>query len=395
MIDLRHREWISWDCRGVMTEMRRRLPAVCAAVLLCAARVSGYQVAAIVPRSRPVRPALRCSLDVSETAEVEAPLRPRMAPGPTKLVPQGAEEHVESEALVEESHATHAAHGSEELVESHAMVEEDEPPPEPKVEVFMDKLKEMEDKDGGISAALGNVLNLIDKKGTLRRRLWTRADFMHIHAVTGAYFLAIGMPWLVYSHLTNAMDTSAYMATSSIFLTSLLLAGLLNALSAIPMSRFSSNKMFDIKDLKANGFTFGGTGLTTMCLWIAWWFSGSYPDWLHPFDKPIFALWTAVCVGTTVNWEYMLQQNFEANERAGRKFAKVSKEEMNKKAILYRLASWPNLTQLMFMWSIPAGARRATQPPPRRHARRVPAPSRSALRRAHPRSRTRRRHGVV
>ena len=40
------------------------------------------------------------------------------------------------------------------------------------------------------------------------------------------------------------------------------------------MSRFNSNKMFDLKDLKANGFTFGGTGLTCMCLYIAWWFSG-------------------------------------------------------------------------------------------------------------------------
>merc|ERR1712078_59841 len=48
----------------------------------------------------------------------------------------------------------------------------------------------------------------------------------------------------------------------------------------------------------------------------------------------------------------MLQQNFEANER---KFKKVSKDEMNKKAILYRLASWPNLTQLLFMYSIPFG----------------------------------------
>jgi hypothetical protein len=28
---------------------------------------------------------------------------------------------------------------------------------------------------------------------------------------------------------------------------------------------------------------------------------------------------------------------------------------MNKKAILYRIASWPNLTQLMFMYSIPFG----------------------------------------
>jgi hypothetical protein len=51
----------------------------------------------------------------------------------------------------------------------------------------------------------------------------------------------------------------------------------------------------------------------------------------------------------------MLQQNFEANERAGKKFAKVDPNEMRQKAILYRLASWPNLTQLAFMYSIPFG----------------------------------------
>jgi len=159
----------------------------------------------------------------------------------------------------------------------------------------------------------------------------------------------------VYSHVVNALDTSVPMQTSSWFLTSLLLAGLVNALSAVPMSRFSSNKILDYRDLKANGFTFGGTGLTCMCLYIAWWFSGDYPTALHSFDIPIFFFWALVCGGTTANWEIMLQQNFEANERKAGKFAKVSKKEMRQKAILYRLASWPNLTQLTFMYSIPFG----------------------------------------
>ena len=113
--------------------------------------------------------------------------------------------------------------------------------------------------------------------------------------------------------------------------------------------------ILDLKDLKANGFTFGGTGLTCMCLYIAWWFSGDYPAALRPFDIPIYLFWALVCVGTTANWEIMLQQNFEANERSTGKMSKVSKDEMNKKAILYRLASWPNLTQLTFMYSIPFG----------------------------------------
>jgi hypothetical protein len=161
-----------------------------------------------------------------------------------------------------------------------------------------------------------------------------------------------GLIRLFYSHIVNAMDISVPMETSSWFLTSLLLAGLVNALSAVPMSRFTSNKIMDVKDLKANGFTFGGTGLTCMCLYIAYWFSGDYPNFLRPFDIPIFLFWALVCAGTSVNWEVMLQQNFEANERTT---VKQSKDEMNKKAILYRIASWPNLTQLMFMYSIPFG----------------------------------------
>merc|ERR1712050_696159 len=155
-------------------------------------------------------------------------------------------------------------------------------------------LKNQEDNSGGLTALFGSFFSLLDQSGTVRRRLWTRADFMHIHAVTGAYFLFLGIPWLIYSHIVNALDTSVPMQTSSWFLTSLLIAGLVNALSAIPMSRFNSNKLFDLKDLKANGFTFGGTGLTCMCLYIAWWFSGDYPDVLRAWDVPIYAFWVLV-----------------------------------------------------------------------------------------------------
>jgi len=221
--------------------------------------------------------------------------------------------------------------------------------------IVMERLKNAEDNSGGITALLGSFLLFLDPTGTVRRRLWTRADFGHIHAVSGAYFLFLGIPWLIYSHIVNVLDTSVPMQTSSWFLTSLLIAGFVNALSAVPMSKFSTNKMLDMRDLKANGFTFGGTGLTTMCLYIAWWFSGDYPEVLRAFDIPIYIFWALVCVGTTANWEIMLQQNFEANERETGSFSKVSKDEMNKKAILYRLASWPNLTQLTFMYSIPFG----------------------------------------
>jgi len=290
---------------------------------------------------RAAAPVLR-DVDVADL-----PLRPPMVPGQmvdssTKLeAAEAADEAFDPDNETEEERKTRMK------AEMDAAVIGDS-----KSSIAMERLKNEEDVDGGLSSVLGSFLNVLDPTGTVRRRLWTRADFMHIHAVSGAYFLFLGIPWLVWSHISNALDTSVPMQTSSWFLSSLLLAGLVNALSAVPMSRFSSNKMFDLMDLKANGFTFGGTGLTCMCLYIAWWFSGDYPAFLHAFDIPIFFFWTLICVGTTANWEIMLQQNFEANER---KFTKVSQKEMDQKAFLYRLASWPNLTQLTFMYSIPFG----------------------------------------
>ena len=292
---------------------------------------------------RAVTPLLR-EVDVTDL-----PLRPPMGPA-TVVGTEPREEHQQHDKEEDEVELTAEERRKMVKAEMDAAVIGDADS-----KVVMERLKNAEDDDGGISALLGSFLNVLDPTGTVRRRLWTRADFMHIHAVSGAYFLFLGIPWLLYSHVVNIMDTTVPMETSSWFLSSLLIAGLVNALSAVPMSRFSSNKIMDLKDLKANGFTFGGTGLTCMCLYIAWWFSGDYPTFLHNFDIPIFFFWALVCVGTTANWETMLQQNFEANERSTGKMAKISKDEMNKKAILYRLASWPNLTQLTFMYSIPFG----------------------------------------
>jgi len=289
-----------------------------------------------------------------EVDVTDLPLRPPMSPGtivgPRDEADEEAAEAATAAEAAEEAEETDEQRKARVKAEMDAAVIGDA-----NSKIVMEQKKAEEDNDGGLSALFGSFLTFLDPSGIVRRRLWTRADFMHIHAVTGAYFLFLGIPWLLYSHVVNALDTSVAMQTNGPFLTSLLIAGLINALSAVPMSKFSSNKLMDLKDLKANGFTFGGTGLTCMCLYIAWWFSGDYPDALRAFDIPIYLFWMLVCVGTTANWEIMLQQNFEANERETGKFSKVSKDEMNKKAILYRLASWPNLTQLTFMYSIPFG----------------------------------------
>ena len=172
--------------------------------------------------------------------------------------------------------------------------------------LHMARLRGLEDTDSGLSSVLGSVLTRADPSGSVRRRLWTRADFMHVHAVSGAYFLGAGLLWLLYSHIMGALEPEVGMSTRSPFLRSLLVAGLINALSAIPMARFSSDRIFDLRDLKANGFTFGGSGLTCMCLWLTWWFSGEYPAALHVADWGFFSLWALICVGSTLNWEARL-----------------------------------------------------------------------------------------
>mmetsp|Transcript_3248 Transcript_3248/g.9616 ORF Transcript_3248/g.9616 Transcript_3248/m.9616 type:complete len:420 (-) Transcript_3248:44-1303(-) len=227
--------------------------------------------------------------------------------------------------------------------------------------VFMEALKETVDGEG-LAGTVGDGIALVFGD-TVRRRLWTRADYAHIHAVSGAYFLVLGFLWLIASHAQLFADPAVAQTWSlhGPLEASIVVMGAVNAVSAVPMARFSSNKMLDMTDLKANGFTFGGAGLTLMSCWMAWWFSGGYPSALLPAGPAFLVLWTAVCAGTTLNWEIMLQQNFEAAEAgaakqkqiAGQgKLKKVGQDELAEKAILYRLASWPNLTQLLFLYSI-------------------------------------------
>ena len=253
------------------------------------------------------------------------------------------------------------------------------------------------------------------------RRLWTKADFLHAHAISGTIFIPGATLWLIARVVDDFAGGSAegYLAADSSLSLLLTVAGVVNALTAIPMARFSSDKMFDLSDLKGNGFSLGGTGLTCMCAWMAWWFSGSYPALLHGIDAPLVVLFSLLCVATTVNWEVMVQQNFEGDgaeqrleaasatagaeasgrgggggaggatkkTRQNRKFAAALKEELSSitadaqvdndgevaeamaaavvaktkqtievKKWLYRVASWPNLTQILFMSSIFLGS---------------------------------------
>ena len=251
------------------------------------------------------------------------------------------------------------------------------------------------------------------------RRLWTKADFLHAHAVSGVIFIPGATIWLMLRIIDDFAGGTAegFLGTDSPLSLLLCFSGVVNALTAIPMARFSSDKLMDLSDLKANGFSLGGTGLTCMCAWLAWWFSGVYPSLLHTADATLVVLASLLCIATTVNWEVMVQMNFEGdgaeqlissaekiamesngkidgsriqgrtkqNVRQERKFAAVLKDHekraastvqegdseisaamaativartklvIEQKKWLYRVASWPNLTQILFMSSIALG----------------------------------------
>lgn len=225
--------------------------------------------------------------------------------------------------------------------------------------VVMDLMKARPDLSAGVSGAIGSGIALAFGEKA-RRKLWTRADWMHAHAVSGAYFLVGGFAWLAVSGALAAGDPAsvARWRFDGPLETSILVGGAVNAVTAIPMAKFTSNKLLDIADYKSNGFTFGGAGLTLMSCWIAWWFSGSYPEFLAPFGPAFFALWSCVCVGTTLNWELMLRSrkafegSGEPRARDFKKFRASDAGAVDEVALLYRLASWPNLTQLLFLWSL-------------------------------------------
>ena len=195
----------------------------------------------------------------------------------------------------------------------------------------------------------------------IRRKLWTKLDYMHIHSSSGVIFIAGGLIWLVLSHLRlsnlisqnhdidfTILDGILVAEYESPIIFCILFAGIINAMSAIPMAKFTNRKGYDVTDLKANGFIWGGTGLTSMCIWASLWFSNNNHD--KTLDFWFVSLWSFICVISTWNWESMLRFNFEGSIND-----KSKPKNFSEKTLLYRLASWPNLSQIPFIMNIAIG----------------------------------------
>ena len=183
--------------------MRTARPMRFACALLLTAPASGWMTAQRLYRAPVSR---RAATPLLKTIDVEnLPARPPMTPGNVvTLAHDEAEVDVdEEEELMPEDLTPEQVKAKQKALMDAAVIGDADS------KIVMERLKNDEDKDGGISALLGRFFLLLDPTGTVRRRLWTRADFMHIHAVSGGYFLFLGIPWLIYSHVRDRVETRA------------------------------------------------------------------------------------------------------------------------------------------------------------------------------------------
>ena len=122
--------------------------------------------------------------------------------------------------------------------------------------------------------------------GALKRKLWTRLDAGHTHAISGAAFLVGGVAWLgvaASAELGGVADECRDAIWGGRASLAILAVGAWNAASALPMA--SDERIYVTRDLDryhALAFRWGGSAQLVACAWLCWWFSGSYPFALVP-----------------------------------------------------------------------------------------------------------------
>jgi len=153
----------------------------------------------------------------------------------------------------------------------------------------LEHLKKLEFLDE-VGNYTGNLLQQVVGK-SIRRRMWTKLDFLHIHASSGILFLGLGFPWTLYTVLkhfgADGIDLAQSENLSSFFLIFMAMQGAVNAISGFPMTRFSSTNML------AEFFS-NSSWQTLIWVWSKLWFSGDgYPSWLHGTPDAIIFIFSS------------------------------------------------------------------------------------------------------
>mmetsp|Transcript_5710 Transcript_5710/g.7876 ORF Transcript_5710/g.7876 Transcript_5710/m.7876 type:complete len:373 (+) Transcript_5710:25-1143(+) len=184
-----------------------------------------------------------------------------------------------------------------------------------------------------------------------RKRMWTDMDFLHIHAISGVVYSVLGTWWLVrlfYDQLTLGDQASVAPGAGAM---ALLIAGLINCASCIPMSKFNPKNATG--DLKGDGFKNLGVGMTTLAIWLSYWFSGFYPNSLHFLDTPL-----ALAGFGTILWGIHTSETALAEELEGVDLSTTKEhngESISDIIINHRVASYPNLLHLPCIYNVAVG----------------------------------------
>jgi len=122
-----------------------------------------------------------------------------------------------------------------------------------------------------------------------RRRMWTRRDWAHLHAISGVLYLFPGLAWVAYMWYQQALYGGAALMEPGPISFAILFAGVVNCVTSLPMAYLKPSNV-EGADIVGDAFRSLGVGVTGNCIWLSFWFSGSYPNWLHVLDKPIGAV---------------------------------------------------------------------------------------------------------
>jgi hypothetical protein len=210
-----------------------------------------------------------------------------------------------------------------------------------------------------------------------KRRLWTKADYLHSHAVSGAAFMVLGALYVLY-FLGDELFAGGALAHAEngvvgVVPLAIMWTGVINCVSCLPMSKFRTGPSGGY-DTKGAGFKGLGIGMTMLGIWTAYFFSGHYPTWMAPADPVLAIGFLAVIIHGIVNSEVALSKELEekapamtpegvwksssdeTDPTAAAAAAVAIERETRTEIILnHRVASYPNLLHLPVLYNIIVG----------------------------------------
>ena len=145
------------------------------------------------------------------------------------------------------------------------------------------------------------------------QRLWTKRDFLHAHAISGTVFSpAASGGSSTCSRASAREQLNAAQACGGLLPLVLLLVGVINALTALPMaSNYRVEVIRDMDRFHALAFKWGGSAQLALCAWLCWWFApGAYPPVPHAVDTAL-----SIAGATVIGYVVFFSEQSNAERR--------------------------------------------------------------------------------